>query len=526
MKYVKKLGIGAMGTVYLAKNSNTNEYFAAKVMDRKVVDRPQVKNTFNVEIKMLQQLKHPSIIKLIDYGKTHTDYILTLEYCNGGSLLSCFKKYKNKNKKPFSEEIVQHIMRQVVEGVKFIHQNGIIHRDLKLDNILVKFKNNEDLKNLDMLKATVKISDFGISIKADKAFTVAGSPIYSDPLILKRMNERNDLKDSDGYDKSADIWSLGALCYEMLIGHWIFNGRNIGDLIQKVEIGKYSIPTTLSKEVSSFLNGMLQYDPARRLTIEELANHDFLRKNVKDFTQINLELFGSKVKNDKLYINIKKNQTVWDILNDDTKLSAINTMLNLVPYEMYESSIKIPSFGIKPNNMNNNNFNKFNNNNVNNNANNINNLNKDKKNVPNNKIILNTKKTMPENNPKVNNDNIKKSNSENIHNNFFNNFQNTNQNPNLNYNKNPNENTYQNYNKINSLNYNQNTFQHTNNQNNHMFNNFNNTNPPFINRVPQNNVNPNFNVLNNRAFIMASAPISNNNMMQIQQNISNTANHY
>ena len=59
-----------------------------------------------------------------------------------------------------------------------------------------------------------------------------------------------------------------------------------------------------------------------------------------------------------------------------------------------------------------------------------------------------------------------------------------------------------------------------------MFNNFNNTNPPFINRVPQNNVNPNFNVLNNRAFIMASAPISNNNMMQIQQNISNTANHY
>ena len=97
-----------MGKVYLARNTQTNEVFAAKVLDRKIVDRPQVKNTFNTELKMLEKLKHPNIIKLIDYGKTHTSYIINLEYCNGGSLLSCFKKYKNKYKKPFSEEIVQH----------------------------------------------------------------------------------------------------------------------------------------------------------------------------------------------------------------------------------------------------------------------------------------------------------------------------------------------------------------------------------------------------------------------------------
>ena len=342
------------------------------------------------------------------------------------------------------------------------------------------------------------------------------------------MNERNDLKNSDGYDKSADIWSLGALCYEMLIGHWIFNGRNIGDLIEKVEIGKYSIPATLSKEVSSFLNGMLQYDPTRRLTIEELANHDFLNKDVKNFTKINLELFGSKVRNNKVYINIKNNQSVWDILNDDLKLSAINTMLNLVPYEIYEGSIRIPSFGNKPNNMNNINFNNPNNNKVNNNVNNNINLKKDNKNVPNNMVILNTKKTMPEKKPAVNNNNngIRKANSENIHNNYFNTIQNPNLHTNLNNNINPNLNTYQNNNKNYNINYNQNTFQNTNNQNNRIINNFNNTNPAFINKAPQNNMNPNYNTLNNRAFIMASAPISNNIMMPIQQNISNTANHY
>ena len=235
-----------------------------------------------------------------------------------------------------------------------------------------------------------------------------------------------------------------------------------------------------------------------------------MKEDIKNFTPINLELLGSKVRNDKVYINIKNNQSVWDILNDDVKLSAINEMLNLVPYEMYESGIKLPQFNIKNNPNNNNinninNFNQLNNNNVNNN-----NLNKDKKNIQsNNMIILTPNKAMPENKPKVI-ENYKKHNSDNIQNNIHDNFFNSTQNSNQSYNQN-------------TKSYNQNTFQNTNNQNNY---NFNNANPSYRNKIPQNNINPNYNTLNNRPFVIATTPINNNIMMPIHQNISNTGNHY
>ena len=120
------------------------------------------------------------------------------------------------------------------------------------------------------------------------------------------MNERNDLKDSDGYDKSADIWSLGALCYEMLTGNRVFNGRNQNELFNKVEIGDYSIPSNLSKEVVSFLTGMLQYNPKKRLNIDQISRNEFLNKNFQNFSKIELDLFGDKVCPNGLNINIKK----------------------------------------------------------------------------------------------------------------------------------------------------------------------------------------------------------------------------
>ena len=200
------------------------------------------------------------------------------------------------------------------------------------------------------------------------------------------MNERNDLKDSDGYDKSADIWSLGALCYEMLTGNRVFNGRNQNELFNKVEIGDYSIPSNLSKEVVSFLTGMLQYNPKKRLNIDEISKHEFLNKNVKNFSKIDLDLFGNKVGPNGLNINIKKNQTVMNILKDYDKLSAINRILNL--NDSIEEVNKVPALTKDSQ------FNKFIpklGNNGTNNSNNVNNMNN--KNIKiNNKMQIKTNK--------------------------------------------------------------------------------------------------------------------------------------
>ena len=445
IKVVKKLGNGSMGEVDLIKYNN--KYFALKRIPKTLTTRTQIKESFVKELSMLNELKqHKNIITLYKVSEDANFHYLTLEYCNGNSLLHCLKQYMKKYKKPFSEEIVQYLMRQIVDGLQFIHQHDIIHRDMKLANILVKFYTTEDKKNINMMKSHLKISDFGISIKAKQAFTLIGTAAYLDPIILKKMNERNDLKDSDGYDKSADIWSLGALCYEMLTGNRVFNGRDKKDLFNKVEIGDYSIPSNLSKEVVSFLTGMLQYNPKKRLNIEEISKHEFLNKNVKNFSKIDLGLFGNKVGPNGLNINIKKNQTVMNILKDYDKLSAINRILNL--NDSIEEVNKVPALTKDSQ------FNKFIpklGNNGTNNSNNVNNMNNKNININNQMQIKTNKNSIDINKNKSQNStnisSLSSTNNTNNTNNTDNSLKKYNPQQN-NMNINANQNVYQQYKNI------------------------------------------------------------------------------
>ena len=445
LKVVKKLGNGSMGEVNLIKYNN--KYFASKRIPKTLTTRTQIKESFVKELSMLNELKqHKNIITLYKVSEDANFHYLTLEYCNGNSLLHCLKQYMQKYKKPFSEEIVQYLMRQIVDGLQFIHQHDIIHRDMKLANILVKFYTKEDIKNINMMKSHLKISDFGISIKAKQAFTLIGTAAYLDPIILKKMNERNDLKDSDGYDKSADIWSLGALCYEMLTGNRVFNGRNQNELFNKVEIGDYSIPSNLSKEVVSFLTGMLQYNPKKRLNIEEISKHEFLNKNVKNFSKIDLGLFGNKVGPNGLNINIKKNQTVMNILKDYDKLSAINRILNL--NDSIEEVNKVPALTKDSQ------FNKFIpklGNNGTNNSNNVNNMNNKNININNQMQIKTNKNSIDINKNKSQNStnisSLSSTNNTNNTNNTDNSLKKYNPQQN-NMNINANQNVYQQYKNI------------------------------------------------------------------------------
>ena len=444
LKIVKKLGSGSMGEVNLVKSNN--QYFAIKKIAKTLTTRPQIKESFVKELSMLNELKHKNIITLYKVSEDANFHYLTLEYCNGNSLHHCLKHYMKKYKKPFSEEIVQYLMKQIVDGLQFIHQHDIIHRDMKLANILVKFYAKEDIKNINMMKSHLKISDFGISIKAKQAFTLIGTAAYLDPIILKKMNERNDLKDSDGYDKSADIWSLGALCYEMLTGNRVFNGRNQNELFNKVEIGDYSIPSNLSKEVVSFLTGMLQYNPKKRLNIDQISKHEFLNKNVKNFSKIDLGLFGNKVGPNGLNINIKKNQTVMNILKDYDKLSAINRILNL--NDSIEEVNKVPALTKDSQ------FNKFIpklGNNGTNNSNNVNNMNNKNININNQMQIKTNKNSIDINKNKSQNStnisSLSSTNNTNNTNNTDNSLKKYNPQQN-NMNINANQNVYQQYKNI------------------------------------------------------------------------------
>ena len=118
---------------------------------------------------------------------------------------------------------------------------------------------------------------------------------------------------------------MGAVCYEMLIGRPVFDAEDMDDLISKVENGGYVVPTSVSREVISFLNGMLQYESDKRFTSEQLAKHDFLTKDVKDFDKIDVKKVSGKITGEGLNINVKKNKTIWSIFNseDEDKLNKI-----------------------------------------------------------------------------------------------------------------------------------------------------------------------------------------------------------
>ena len=148
-----------------------------------------------------------------------------------------------------------------------------------------------------------------------------------DPLILKKLkNPYNNKIRQLGYDQKADIWSLGAICYEMLIGRAAFDAEDMDDLVNKIETGKYKVPTTLSKEVVSFLNGMLQYNPNLRLDINQLANHQFITQNIKSFHSIDLRQVSNKLDNQKrnIVIDVKKNKSIWAIFNNEDENKLIN----------------------------------------------------------------------------------------------------------------------------------------------------------------------------------------------------------
>ena len=329
---VQFLGKGAYGEVYLSTMKGKNKYFATKKIKKEIADRPSFKKYFINEIDLLKQCNHPNIVKLEGIKESQNHYYLIMEYMNGRALSDCLKIYMERYKKAFPEEIVQYLMNQIIDGLNYLHKQKIIHRDLKLDNIMVNFDSDQDRQNLNMLKAKIKIIDFDFATKlsTDKnnlAFTAIGTYNYMDPIILNKFAK---IKNKNlGYDQKADIWSIGNVCYELLIGKPAFDAESLGELINKVESGNYPVPNFVSKEIVSFINSMLQYDSKSRLSAEELKHHPFLTKNVSQFTKMDTV----RAKKSE---SLKKSNTIWSIFNQEEKYINIKVSMSKIP----EKSIK------------------------------------------------------------------------------------------------------------------------------------------------------------------------------------------
>ena len=368
-KYIleKSIGSGSFGKVYLTKvKGEKGKLYATKLYEKSEVEEKNMKKYLLNELNIHLILDHPNICKLVDFKRSKSRYYFIFEYCNGGQLDKALEKYKQENGHPFPEELVQHFMKQIIECFNYIHEEKkIIHRDVKLSNIMLNYENEEDLKNFNLMKAQIKIIDFGLSCFIGPnglKYSYLGSPLTMDPILIKKGILDPKISKKIGYNESADIWSIGTICYEMLMGYSPFDAEDFGDLYAKIEDGSYKIPTNMSYEIVSFLNGMLQYHSAKRLTISQLIRHDFLTKDVKEFKKINLEKIPGKVSEGMIHMNSKEDNTIWSIFNneDESLLNSIKGNAFIKPKDKeeemefseqneQENLLRLPSNGIPEN---------------------------------------------------------------------------------------------------------------------------------------------------------------------------------
>jgi calcium-dependent protein kinase len=263
---------GCFSETFKSKKKGSDKIYATKKMELDIIEKiPNIKEFIDNEIYILNKIKHPNIVKLYEVKKTPKYMYLIMEYCNGGSLYKNLTEYIEKNEKPFTEDIVKFLMKQILAGVECLHKNKVIHCDLKLDNILLKYNSDSEANISNIFRSQVKIIDFNISViqkKSDKS-----DQIYINGKSIKGYKDPK-------YDEKKDIMALGVLCYQMLYGKKPFEyGNNNKEIKNKDKIKNRP---HLSSEAKSFLYGMLQKDSNKRSSATELLNHAFIKNNVNN----------------------------------------------------------------------------------------------------------------------------------------------------------------------------------------------------------------------------------------------------
>lgn len=244
------LGSGKHGEVRKAIHNDSGRAVALKAISKSAVAKDKTWS----EIKAMQKLRHPNVVRLFDVIETPTHTVLVLEFLTGGELFDYLV-----SRTRLSEREAQKFIRQTLKALSYCHHAGIVHRDLKLENLLL----DED--------SSIKIADFGFSnmyFEDQLMSTFAGTVAYAPPEII--LNERYP-------GPPADIWCLGVIIYTILVGKMPFQDDNEAILFQKIINAEYELPDHLSDEAKSLITGILKKNPEERLTLQQIWNHPWMR---------------------------------------------------------------------------------------------------------------------------------------------------------------------------------------------------------------------------------------------------------
>ncbi|NWX15007.1 HUNK kinase, partial [Aegotheles bennettii] len=303
----KMINKGSFAKVMEGLHIPTGEKVAIKVIDkRKAKQDSYVLQNMKREPRIHQMIKHPNVVRLYETLETDHYYYMVMELCLGGDLLD-----RICDKRRLAEREVRRYTRQILSAVEHLHCQGIVHRDLKIENFLLDENNN------------IKIVDFGLSntakfkgLSEELLHTQCGSPAYAAPELLAHRK----------YGPKVDIWSIGVSMFAMLTGTLPFTVEpfNIKQLHQKMLIGEINpIPSDISPGAVHFMQSLLEPDPDKRPGVKEAIKDKWLNEG-----------FTRKILNAATYENSELNPVVLNYMTEMMEFSlseVISILINNRP---------------------------------------------------------------------------------------------------------------------------------------------------------------------------------------------------
>ncbi|KAK3262632.1 hypothetical protein CYMTET_28523 [Cymbomonas tetramitiformis] len=248
---IELVGEGSFGKVYKARRKQSGQIVAIKFILKHGKSEKDIHN-LRQEIEILRSLEHPNIIQMLDAFETRTEFCVVTEYAQG----ELFEILEDDKSLP--ESTVQHIAKQLVAALHYLHSNRIIHRDMKPQNILI------------CSGCVVKLCDFGfarvLSQNTMVLTSIKGTPLYMAPELVQEK----------AYNHTVDLWSLGVILYELYVGQPPFYTNSIYKLITHIVNDPVKFPSGITEDFRTFLQGLLNKRPTARLNWPDLLNHPFV----------------------------------------------------------------------------------------------------------------------------------------------------------------------------------------------------------------------------------------------------------